>query len=104
MLACRDPALAFCLKVVSLCFMGIVGFFNSVYAGRPVARLPFEPLSIVTNLSHRGLDGEDFTQCSFVFLYAMSMMFFRQNIQKATGFGLSRGIQKLSNQAFSPAQ
>ena len=48
------------------------------FDGRVVARLPFEPISFVRGLSHRNLAGEDFRECSFIFLYILCTMSIRQ--------------------------
>jgi hypothetical protein len=57
------------------------------FDGIPVAKLPFEPFGIFTPVSHRGLAGEDYTQCSCAFLYTLCAMSIRPNLQKALGFG-----------------
>ena len=43
-----------------------------------VAKLPFEPIGLIQGLSHRNLLGEDFTDCSFIFLYVLCTMSIRQ--------------------------
>lgn len=48
------------------------------FDGRVVAFLPFQPISLVQNLTHRNLPGEDYTECSFIFLYILSTMSIRQ--------------------------
>ena len=39
-----------------------------------MAVLPFEPLTMMRPLTHRGLTGDDFTQCSVALFYAMSSL------------------------------
>lgn len=41
------------------------------FDGRVVAKLPFTPISWVQGLSHRNLSGDDYTDCSFIFLYIL---------------------------------
>lgn len=53
-----------------------VSFFS--FDGRVVAKLPFVPLSYIQGLSHRNLLGEDYTDCSFIFLYILCTMSIRQ--------------------------
>lgn len=53
-------------------------FFHSSFDGRVVAKLPFVPLSYIQGLSHRNLLGEDYTDCSFIFLYILCTMSIRQ--------------------------
>ena len=48
------------------------------FDGRVVAKLPFVPISLLQNLSHRNLLGDDFTDCSFIFLYILCTMSIRQ--------------------------
>lgn len=43
-----------------------------------MAKLPFVPLSYIQGLSHRNLLGEDYTDCSFIFLYILCTMSIRQ--------------------------
>lgn len=55
-----------------------VSFFLFSFDGRVVAKLPFVPLSYIQGLSHRNLLGEDYTDCSFIFLYILCTMSIRQ--------------------------
>jgi hypothetical protein len=68
--------------------------FNSIFDGKVVARLPFVPISWIQGLSHRNLQGSDFTECSFIFLYILCTMSIRQNVQKLLGFSPSRAASK----------
>ena len=76
--------------------ISLLGFLNSHFSGRVIARLPFEPFPLVRSLSHRGLDGNDWTECSMVFLYILCGISFRGNLQKvqlsiyAIYFGVNR--------------
>ena len=56
-------------------------YLNSTFDGVVVARLPFEPFSLVTMLTQRGLTGARITECSFLFIYALASMIFKTNIQ-----------------------
>ncbi|KAK9305406.1 hypothetical protein QLX08_003539 [Tetragonisca angustula] len=69
---------------------------------RVVARLPFVPLGWIQGLSHRNLPGDDYTECSFIFLYILCTMSIRQNIQKMLGFAPSRTASKQSGSIFGP--
>lgn len=66
------------MMTISFAFMALLSMFNSIFDGRVVAKLPFEPISLVRGLSHRGLLGEDYTDCSFLFLYILCTMSIRQ--------------------------
>lgn len=70
------------------------------FDGRIVARLPFVPISWIQGLSHRNLPGDDYTECSFIFLYILCTMSIRQNIQKLLGFAPSRAASKQSGGLF----
>lgn len=59
-----------------LCATDWIFFFS--FDGRVVAKLPFVPLSYIQGLSHRNLLGEDYTDCSFIFLYILCTMSIRQ--------------------------
>lgn len=67
-----------------------------------MAKLPFEPISWVRGISHRNLNGEDYTDCSFLFMYILSTMSIRQNLQKFLGVETSRAVSKLGNSLFMP--
>lgn len=82
------------LVFASLFLMFLVNCYR--FDGRVVAKLPFIPISMVQGLSHRNLPGEDYTDCSFIFLYVLCTMFIRQNIQKMLGFAPSRAANKQS--------
>ena len=56
----------------------IILFWDFSFEGRVVAKLPFEPIPWIRGLSHRNLSGEDFTDCSFIFLYVLCTMSIRQ--------------------------
>ncbi|ROT81321.1 putative transmembrane and coiled-coil domain-containing protein 1 isoform X2 [Penaeus vannamei] len=74
----------------------------SIFDGRVVAKLPFIPISWLQGLSHRNLMGDDYTDCSFIFLYILCTMSIRQNIQKLLGFAPSRAANKHSTNLFGP--
>lgn len=48
------------------------------FEGRVVAKLPFVPLPLLQGISHRGLLGDDYTDCSFIFLYIVATIPIRQ--------------------------
>ena len=89
------------MLAIGFVFTALLGMFNSMYVneyqtdyctrcicklilfrfdGRVVAILPFHPVSLVQNLTHRNLPGDDYTECSFIFLYILSTMSIRQVI------------------------
>ena len=72
------------------------------FEGRVVAKLPFEPITLIRGISHRNLNGEDYTDCSFLFMYILCTMSIRQNLQKILGVEPSRAVGKLGNGFFTP--
>ncbi|KAF3835681.1 hypothetical protein F7725_028239 [Dissostichus mawsoni] len=87
---------------IGFCFTALMGMFNSIFDGRVVAKLPFTPLSYIQGLSHRNLLGEDYTDCSFIFLYILCTMSIRQNIQKMLGLAPSRAATKQAGGFLGP--
>ena len=67
---------------IGFAFTALLSMFNSIFDGRIVARLPFVPISWIQGLSHRNLPGDDYTECSFIFLYILCTMSIRQVIIK----------------------
>ncbi len=65
--------------------IGSFWFLNSKFSGLVVAKIPFEPIPLIRGISHRNIEGEDFTDCSVTFLYALCSMSIRTNIQKLFG-------------------
>nr|CAI5824549.1 unnamed protein product [Callosobruchus analis] len=87
---------------IGFAFTALLSMFNTIFDGRVVARLPFLPLTWIQGLSHRNLPGEDYYDCSFIFLYILCTMSIRQNIQKLLGFAPSRAASKQGNSLFGP--
>ncbi|KAL1814220.1 hypothetical protein DCAR_0626640 [Daucus carota subsp. sativus] len=77
--------------VVALVLFVVFGFLNNLFEGKAVAKLPFVPIKLVQKMSHRGLQGEDFTDCSMAFLYFLCSISIRTNLQKFLGFSPPRG-------------
>ncbi|KAL7194204.1 hypothetical protein ACSBR1_034586 [Camellia fascicularis] len=77
--------------VVALVLFVVFGLLNSLFEGKAVAKLPFVPARIVQKMSHRGLQGDDPTDCSMAFLYLLCSISIRTNLQKFLGFSPPRG-------------
>ncbi|PKA47154.1 hypothetical protein AXF42_Ash017099 [Apostasia shenzhenica] len=77
--------------VVAVVLFVIFGLLNSMFEGRAVAKLPFSPISFVLKMSHRGIRGNDPTDCSMAFLYFLCSISIRTNLQKFLGFAPPRG-------------
>ena len=59
---------------IGFAFTSLLSMFNSIFDGKVVAKLPFTPITWLQGLSHRNLLGDDFTDCSFIFLYILCTM------------------------------
>uniref|UniRef100_A0A1I7YF41 Calcium load-activated calcium channel n=1 Tax=Steinernema glaseri TaxID=37863 RepID=A0A1I7YF41_9BILA len=82
------------MLAIGFTFTALLSTFNNIFDGVVVAKLPFTPISFVQGLSHRNLAGDDYTDCSFIFLYILCTMTVRQNLQKALGFAPSRAMNR----------
>jgi hypothetical protein len=45
---------------------------NSFFYGKVVGKLPFEPWGSVTSMTHRGIEGEDYSQFGMIFIYLLA--------------------------------
>jgi hypothetical protein len=61
-------------------------FVKISFDGRIIAKLPFEPFSLLQGMTHRNLPGTDFTECGFLFIYVLASMTIRASIQKYLGW------------------
>ncbi|KAK1262933.1 hypothetical protein QJS04_geneDACA017481 [Acorus gramineus] len=77
--------------VVAVVLFAVFTLLNSLFEGKAVAKIPFAPASFVLKMSHRGLPGDDPTDCSMAFLYLLCSMSIRTNLQKFLGFSPPRG-------------
>jgi len=71
---------------VAVLMMVFMSMFSTAYEGIIVAKLPFRPISFISGITHRGIQGTDMTDCSMIFLYILSNMAIRPTIQKVLGF------------------
>eukprot|EP01126_Amoeba_proteus_P009432 TRINITY_DN1356_c0_g1_i11.p1 TRINITY_DN1356_c0_g1~~TRINITY_DN1356_c0_g1_i11.p1 ORF type:complete len:184 (-),score=23.73 TRINITY_DN1356_c0_g1_i11:133-627(-) len=63
----------------------LLSVLSSLFDGEVVAKLPFQPFSLISGITHRGLPGNDLTDCSYIFIYVLSSISFRSNLQKIFG-------------------
>jgi hypothetical protein len=75
--------------------------YTYIYIGIVVAKLPFEPISLFRNITHRSINiyiyiyicisnildllGNDPTDCAYIFIYILFSFIVRGNIQKFFG-------------------
>ena len=72
--------------MIGLFLVVTMSSLGNYFHGIPVAKLPFTPFSLIRSMTHRGLGGEDYTECSYIFIYVMVSFLLRSNIQKIFGF------------------
>ncbi|GAU98265.1 hypothetical protein RvY_09436 [Ramazzottius varieornatus] len=88
---------------IGIAFTAMLSIFSTLFEGKVVAKLPFQPFGFIQGMSHRNLMGTDYTDCSYLFLYILLTMTIRQNLQKALGFAPSRASAQ-STGFFTPPQ
>ncbi|KAF8072969.1 tmco1 [Scenedesmus sp. PABB004] len=81
---------------------------SKAWDGVVVARLPFHPPGFIAAVTHRGVAGDDMTECGAAFVYAMSLAYAKAVIDKAAGWSPSRATNRLmqaaSTMAMDPAK
>mmetsp|Transcript_9341 Transcript_9341/g.26204 ORF Transcript_9341/g.26204 Transcript_9341/m.26204 type:complete len:174 (+) Transcript_9341:184-705(+) len=70
---------------VTISLVLLFAILNSIFDGKVVARLPFEPFGIFHRVSHRSLLGEDYRESSFLFFYILCNMGLSANLKKFMG-------------------
>jgi len=88
------------MMLVAVLMIGVMTMLNKQFSGVVVAKLPFEPIAFFKSLSHRNIEGDDLSDCSFIFLYILSTMSLRTSIQKLLGFTTSRAVDSLNQQTW----
>ena len=56
--------------LIGVVMIGAIVYLNNYFFGLIVAKLPFEPLGIVSGISHRSIEGEDYTDCIFISIFS----------------------------------
>merc|ERR1711934_45534 len=74
------------MMVIAVVMIVVFSTLSQMYDAKVTAKLPFTPFGFIQGISHRNVPGEDMTDCSFVFLYALTSLAIRANLQKALGF------------------
>ncbi len=72
--------------VVGLFMIVFINYLGGAFQGLVVAKLPFVPFSLIQGITHRNITGEDFTDCSYLFIYILSAFLIRTNLKKLFGF------------------
>jgi len=85
------------MLIIGLFFIFFMSIFSSVFQGVIVAKLPFEPFRLISNLSHRGILSADPTDCSFIFIFILSNLSIRPVLQKILGTEGPRNANQFAN-------
>ena len=56
---------------VTLVSLACIRIMFTTFKGTVIARLPFQPASFISGLSHYGLEGNDMQQCSMTFVFIL---------------------------------
>eukprot|EP01024_Parvocaulis_polyphysoides_P017622 TRINITY_DN17788_c0_g5_i2.p1 TRINITY_DN17788_c0_g5~~TRINITY_DN17788_c0_g5_i2.p1 ORF type:complete len:103 (-),score=8.78 TRINITY_DN17788_c0_g5_i2:571-879(-) len=80
--------------MIGLVFMVFLYLITAFYDQQVVAVLPFQPPAMLRWVTHRGLRGENFSQCSAFFIYTLCSLGFRKNVVKFFGWGYSRAMER----------
>ncbi|KAI4837103.1 transmembrane and coiled-coil domain-containing protein 1 [Plasmodium brasilianum] len=78
--------------ITGLIFMSMMPLLFSLFEGLTIAILPFKPIFPFTLITHTGLQGKNLYHCSSTFIYTLTLMLTRQNIQKFFGYAPPSGI------------
>eukprot|EP00123_Amoebidium_parasiticum_P022236 comp8294_c0_seq1/m.3698 comp8294_c0_seq1/g.3698 ORF comp8294_c0_seq1/g.3698 comp8294_c0_seq1/m.3698 type:complete len:204 (-) comp8294_c0_seq1:265-876(-) len=77
-------------------FLSVLGAFSNVFEGLVMGKLPFVPFGFIQGMSHRGLSGEDYTECNYLFIYVVASMITRPLVQHLFGVAPKRGVEEPS--------
>lgn len=90
--------------IMSAALLVVFNVVSNAWDGHVIAKLPFSPPGFLQRISHRGLMGNDPTDCSAIFVYALALGYFKANVAKLTGWGPSRAATRLmqAQNAFNP--
>ncbi|KNC76281.1 hypothetical protein SARC_11211 [Sphaeroforma arctica JP610] len=75
----------FAMFAQAVVFISVMSSVNNTFGGIVFAKLPFMPFSLAQNITHRGLDGEDYREASFLFIYVMCTTALRPVVPKLLG-------------------
>ncbi len=67
--------------IMVVAMFALMGVLNNSFEGFPVGKLPFTPFPLIQGITHRGLSGNDMTDCSYFFIYMLCAMAVRGNVQ-----------------------
>ena len=60
------------MLLVGVFMMVAIGMLNSYWSGTVAGRLPFTPFGFMQGMTHYGIAGEDYRECSITFIFILS--------------------------------
>ena len=87
--------------ISTMASFGMVFLLNPHMTGVVVARLPFEPPSFLRGITHRGLEGEDYRECSHAFIFTLSVLTFQTLVQKIAGVKPANPMEQMSQKKYA---
>jgi len=77
-----------CNVIIGIMMIAVLNLVGTHFQGLIVAKLPFEPFGLIQGITHRNIEGTDFTDCAYLFVYILSTFVIRNNIKKIFGIFL----------------
>jgi hypothetical protein len=71
--------------IIGLLMIAVLNLVGTNFQGQVVAKLPFEPFGMIQGITHRNIEGTDYTDCAYLFIYILSTFVLRTNIKKIFG-------------------
>lgn len=73
------------MLIVGVFMLVFVSMLNSHFRGQVIAKLPFQPWGFFTNMTHYGIEGNDFSQVSMTFIFVLSNLSLGNYVKKLLG-------------------
>ena len=70
------------MLIIGIFMLTFVTTLNRTYAGSVVARLPFEPPGVFKTMTHYGISGNDYKDCSMTFAFLLCNISIAQYVKK----------------------
>ena len=70
------------LLLVALLSIVFIRLMYSYFDGVVIAKLPFQPASFLSGLTHYGLPGDNMRECSMTFIYILCNLTFGNYVKK----------------------
>ena len=73
------------MLIVGIFSLVFVSMLSRAFYGQVVVRLPFVPFGFMSNMTHYGLTGEDYTEASMTMVFVLSNLSFGAYVKKLLG-------------------